>query len=149
MTPTLADTLQALARALPMRVMLVWRGIGPTLWIHSCRVKVDGMWVPCLYSEGVALANGYPVAPYLHLIEYALREECEARGWPWKVQRSPSGAYGASVLPRPAIWAHNTMADTAAHALALALLSALHAAQAAAMAAERQQWPESPLDVPQ
>ncbi|WP_189065429.1 hypothetical protein [Deinococcus seoulensis] len=62
----------------------------------------------------------------LRLLETALREACEARGWMWRVWAGlPGHGFGAEVergvLTRP----FQGMAETPAHALALALLSAL------------------------
>ncbi len=76
-------------------------------------------------------------------LEYALREECEARGWLWAVGRSEPEWRGALLnaaqVHGASVTAHGTdyygRADTPAEALAAALLVALRAEPVALLTA--------------
>lgn len=65
----------------------------------------------------------------LAMLEYALREEIEARGWAWIVQVGDSqGIYDGFVsIPLVPFSYVGTYGDRSAHALALAMIAALEA----------------------
>lgn len=109
---TLPAVLEALAVRLPGRVKLT-RG--------NVDVHEGGNWVHVGYLP--------PAGPLLlHRLEYALREEIEARGWTIQLNTSnPPDPCRVSVeTPK---WFYPAYADTPAHALCLALLSALEEAE--------------------
>ncbi|GHG37656.1 hypothetical protein GCM10017784_35110 [Deinococcus indicus] len=117
--PTLPETLARLAQLLPSRV----RGTGgykwSTFYVSSSMFEAEAIW--SAYDEKI---DANPLR--LHLLEFALREECEARGWMWRVWAGlPGHGFGAEVergvLTRP----FEGMAEAPAHALALAMISAL------------------------
>lgn len=115
--PTLPETLARLAQLLPDRVLLV-------ATTHVI-VRVYGRPAPLLFSE----------AHNLDALEFALREECAARGWPAQLTLNPpgmgrphgaviwSGGWHSGGMPSGPL--HFGKSDTPAHALALALVSAL------------------------
>ncbi|MCY1703589.1 hypothetical protein [Deinococcus sp. SL84] len=61
----------------------------------------------------------------LAMLEYALREEIEARGWGWIVQVSDSQGTYDGFVSIPYAYCFNAYGDSPAHALALALIEAL------------------------
>lgn len=129
-TPSLHDTLQALAALIPERVRLVtddfrireswYARLGPNespKVEKLCAVRAAGDTTLHLMQGGAYL-------------EYALREEIEERGWGWRAGRvifAADGEYVAAVQP------YGAMADkkvgygsSPALALSLALLAALN-----------------------
>ena len=126
MTPTLPEALATLSTLLPERI--------PFARDHVCVVFLHGSKTPVAYHS----------PRDLDVIEMALREECEARGWTWSVDCITGPRFSAGVLPRPAVWSYNTAGETPALALCLALTAALTAQPAPT---ERELWTESKFDV--
>jgi hypothetical protein len=112
-TPTLSDTLRELGRVLPERFELVQHGA-------LMLIRVGSIFHP------VAC---YPIFDEVDwaAVEYALREECAARGWDWKVGYDRCLGATAEVWTSSSADAHWTNAETSAHAFALALTAAIEA----------------------
>lgn len=122
---TLPDVLEALAARLPARVRV--RPDPEPGW-RMVLVLVERAWqtiyeiTPTSYGSTEVMSDA--------MLEYALREECEARGWQWTVKcGEAAGRYTARVYRGAVhqVTAHHGVADTPAEALARALLSALEA----------------------
>ena len=134
MTPTLPETLARLAERVPERVR-----IDPD-------VAAPGLDIACVYFAGHWHVTWELRPEGLHdfqdglsscLLRAALEEEIEARGWTCRQESRPGGSSSRHhayvyLLARPLGEAsytptHHGRADSPAHALALALLSALEA----------------------
>ena len=124
--PTLSETLSELARLLPERVKLQTDEKGNQFWYVWVRLN-GGHWALIgSVSKHHALLPTEPGAVSLQL---AMCQECEARGWEWRISRSYMD-YNAEVWPVATKDGHyGDSTDSAAHALASALAQALEARQ--------------------
>lgn len=118
--PSLPETLARLAQLLPERVRAEMGepdDVEP--WVFRYEAKHRG-WITVWWGGDMA-------APHdLGALEMTLREECQARGWMWRVWAGlPGHGFGAEIERSVLTRRFEGYADTPAHALALALLSAL------------------------
>lgn len=121
---TLPDVLEALATRLPARVRV--RPDPEPGW-YMVLVLVEREWqtiyeiAPTSYGSTEVMSDA--------MLEYALREECEARGWgiSQKIWNDGSGITTVNVSIPGCPYLPSGKGDTPAHALARALLSALEA----------------------
>lgn len=125
MTPTLSDTLRALAEAVPGRFEVNADAQGNQffcVWQHDNGGHWLLIYVLSKHHEGGA-AYG------TRNLEYALREEIEARGWAYGTVYLPEeGTHTAMIRTWPGQeQPFQVEADSPAHALGLALLQALAA----------------------
>lgn len=111
---TLFDTLTLLAKLLPERIKCE-----KTRGQLVVDVFVSGHWFKQPAMKGMFLIHSAPV-----MLETALREEAESRGWRWWTFKQEDGRYGATVY-QTGSEDDVLNADTPAHALALALVQAL------------------------
>ena len=129
--PPLPDLLAALAQRVPERFEVAdaangsvfyyaWRGAAPGFTGHFAHVYTRS---PLPELLGDALGRGSAL-----ILEDALREECESRGWEWGIVGNATQTIGT-------VWrqgdtpdhCHVAIAPTPAHALACAMVAALSA----------------------
>lgn len=116
MTPAkLPDTLARLSELVPERV---WR----VNW--KLKIKLGSGWLDCYIETNTS--GWEPVALGQVIVEAALREEINSRGWEWGIEGNANQATGT-------VWrqgdtpdhCHVATAPTPAHALACAMVAAL------------------------
>lgn len=149
--PTLPETLARLAQLLPGRVRAEMATDETETWVYRYEARRRG-WRTVWWGDerpdphrpdslepawrGSRLPRDAPWRTHnLDPLEMALREECEARGWPAELTLNPpgmgrphgaviwSGGWHSGGMPSGPL--HFGKSDTPAHALALALVSAL------------------------
>lgn len=121
---TLPDVLEALAARLPARVRV--RPDPEPGW-RMVLVLIERAWqtiyeiTPTSYGSTEVMSDA--------MLEYALREECEARGWgiSQKIWNDGSGITTVNVFVPGCPYLPSGKGDTPAEALARAVLSALEA----------------------
>ena len=132
--PTLPETLLRLAQLLPERVRVGGGDAGTvTVLVQTRETVAPHLGINSLHSwECIGFAGPDPryVGGFglrdLRLLEFALREECEVRGWMWRRWAGlPGHGFGAEVERRVFTQPFQGLSDTPAHALALAMLGAL------------------------
>lgn len=139
--PTLPETLARLAQLLPGRVRAEMATDETETWVYRYEARRRG-WRTVWWGDErpdphrpdslePAWRGSRPPrdAPWrthdLDALEMALREECEARAWWWQVQSYDGGqwlAHVSSVRDEPG---GRISTESPAHALALAMISAL------------------------
>ncbi|MGI8748417.1 MAG: hypothetical protein ACR2J4_08750 [Deinococcus sp.] len=125
-TPTLQGTLAALAPLIPERLEDFGKG-----WF----IYLDGRGIASVFAASITKDHAEPSAfrlTSLAILQATLQQACETRGWGWEIDYSPRRAAGryygwVDLSPATGGRAYPAFADSAAHALALALLAALEA----------------------
>lgn len=132
-TPTLPETLARLAQLLPERVRVGGGDAGTvTVLVQTREVIAPHLGINSLHSwECIGFAGpdpryvgGFNLQSHRWL-EFALREECEVRGWHLDQESSPHPTYPSYRATIYAPQFNSARGSTPAHALALAMISAL------------------------
>lgn len=127
---SLVEALERLAVQLPQRVQIMYPADG-RVWVRVFQRPGDDS--SPIGWRAIGELGDHNLA--LHKLEYALREEIEGREWSWEVFVFWDGGekrYAASIRPEMyEAWEESADSNTPAHALALALIAALEAEDAA------------------
>lgn len=116
--PTFPETLTRLAQLMPERVQWMNAGYDGAFWMVYLTDEQD--------PDGSGFVSlGHPANPNQSRLEEALRQECMARGWSLNQQSCPHPVHPSwrATIYTPQF--RSAQGSSPAHALALALMSAL------------------------